>query len=236
MNIGMYCRVSSPLAKDEDTDDYKQKQKQDVDNQVYALRSFINNRWNLDNLVEKIVISYLEYASSVKHRPIFNQMMEDARLGKLQIIVVWKIDRFARSMNDFCYWTQQLSKWGVRFIATQDNIDTDITTASGQLMMNILGAFAQFERQIIVERINASIAMRRAKGLPIGRTKVIARIDEMFRLHKEEKMSIRKIAERMGLAKSLVERRLKAYAKLQPVGNIHDSEVYEIPISEEDIL
>lgn len=230
MKIGMYCRVSSPLAKDNDTEEYKHKQKQDVENQVHALSSFIANRW-IDNwdVTKNEVIPYLEFASSVKHRPVFNKMMEDARLGNLHIIIVWKIDRFARSMNDFCYWTKQLSTWGVRFIATQDNIDTDITTASGQLLMNILGAFAQFERQIIVERINASIAMRRSKGLPIGRTKVIARIDKMWEMHGNG-ISIRKIAEKFGQSKSLVERRLKEYGK----NHVTKIEDYEVPVSEED--
>lgn len=228
MKIVIYVRVSSPIAKDDDTEDFKKKQKQDVDNQIFALRSFADNRqWEISHI-------YMEYQSSVKHRPIFNTMMEDARLGKFKTMLVWKIDRFARSMNDFCYWTKQLQTWGVRFIATQDNIDTDITTASGQLMMNILGAFAQFERQIIVERINASIAMRRAKGLPIGRTKIIARIDKMFQMHKEGK-SIREIAKEMELDKSLVFRRIKEYdKKAKLVGMVHDTEIYEMPISEED--
>lgn len=205
MKVAIYCRVSSPLAKDSDNDEYQHKQMQDVENQVYPLSMFVNNRnWTIEK-------TYLEYASSVKHRPIFNIMMEDARRGKFNTLVVWKIDRFARSMNDFCYWIKQLTSWNVRFIATQDNIDTDVDTASGQLLMNILGAFAQFERQIIVERINASIAMRRSKGLPIGRTKTITRIDEMSRLHREEKLSYRDIGGKFGVSKDLVMRRIREY-------------------------
>jgi len=210
MKVAIYVRVSSPLAKETDNEEIKKKQKQDVEMQLYSLNEYVSNKlsWMLTD-------TYVEYASSVKHRPIFLKMMEDARKGKFDCIVVWKIDRFARSIQDFFYWIKELDRWEVRLIVYTQNIDTDKQSPTGKLMMTILAAFAEFEREIIIERINASIAMRRAKGLPIGRTKIIGRIDEMSELHKMG-MSYRNIGKKMNLDKTLVMRRIKEYDKKNP--------------------
>ncbi len=209
MKVAIYARVSSPLPKvgdKEAEEDFKKRLKQDTENQIVPLKEYVTNKqWELYEI-------YVDHISSIKKKPNFNRMMEDARWAKFDCILVWKIDRFARSMQDFIYWIKELDRLGVRFIAITQNIDTDKQSPSGRLLMSILAAFAEFERDIIIERIHASIAMRKAKGLPIGRTKTIARLGRLYEM-REEGFSIRAIAKELGVSKSLVERRLNEEAK-----------------------
>src|SRR5262249_57396385 len=93
--------------------------------------------------------------------------LQDARHRRIELVMVWKLDRFARSALDALQWLQQLDGYGVGFkILTQD-IDT--TTPYGRLVFTILAAVAELERETIRERVRAGMERARAKGRPIGR-------------------------------------------------------------------
>lgn len=102
-------------------------------------------------------------------RPGWDKMLKDCRPG--DVVIVWKLDRVGRSMIDLLTKLQKLEQMGVGFRAVRDNIDT--TTSTGKFMLNMLGAFAQFERDLIVERTLAGMAAARAAGKQVGAKRVM---------------------------------------------------------------
>ena len=101
-------------------------------------------------------------------RPALDQMLADAQAGKLDLVAVWKLDRLGRSLAHLLRLLDQLQGWGVAFVSLRDaGIDT--TTAAGRLMLQLVGAFAEFERSLIQERIVAGIARAQAEGTHCGR-------------------------------------------------------------------
>ncbi len=100
-------------------------------------------------------------------RPQFQALMTDAREKKFDVAVVTKLDRLGRSIRDLINTIWELNNLGVKFTSVNDNIDT--TTSNGKLLFHILAAFAQFEREIIQERMMAGIAKAKQEGRQIGR-------------------------------------------------------------------
>lgn len=142
MKIAIYCRVS--------TDE------QDVDKQEYLCSEYCK-RNNLE--VYKI---YKDVISGTKSsRPEFNQLLEDMRNYKFNAIMVTKLDRIGRSLQHLLSLFDEFNKRGIHFIATSQNIDS--STATGKLQLHILGAFAEFERNLISERTKEG--MKRAIGI-----------------------------------------------------------------------
>ncbi len=176
------------------------------------------------------VIEYAEKESSVRKRPVFNAMIEDARRGRVDVILVWRIDRFARSMKDYVLVTLDLYQMKVRLISTTENVDTGDENPFAEFQRGLLALLAQLERKIIVARVNAGIAQssrdyaagrigkdkhtKSGKDLPHGRPKKIFRRDEVFRLRAQKPpMSLRKIAARLDLSMSAVVRCLESVPK-----------------------
>jgi len=100
-------------------------------------------------------------------RPAFQQLMTDARAKQFEVVVVAKLDRFGRSLRDLINSIHELNAISIQFTSINDNINT--TTPNGKLLFHVLGAFAEFEREIIQERMMAGIAKSRALGRIIGR-------------------------------------------------------------------
>lgn len=100
-------------------------------------------------------------------RPVLDMMMQDMRAGKFSAIVVWKLDRLGRSLQHLLQILQELQKRNVRLIITDMNLDT--STPQGKLWFSVVGAFAEFERSLIIERIRAGIARRKKEGKFLGR-------------------------------------------------------------------
>jgi DNA invertase Pin-like site-specific DNA recombinase len=97
--------------------------------------------------------------------------MADARLRRFDCVVVWKLDRFGRSLVHCVNALQELQALGVRFVAVSQGIDTDEANPAAKLLMHILAAVAQFERELIRERVSAGIKHAKAKGVKLGRPK-----------------------------------------------------------------
>ena len=106
------------------------------------------------------------YSGGDTNRPALQRMMADIRAGQIDIVVVYKIDRLSRAIIDFGELQMEFEKNGVSFVSVTQDINT--STSSGRMMLNILVAFAQYERELIAERIRDKMAATRRKGDWVG--------------------------------------------------------------------
>jgi putative DNA-invertase from lambdoid prophage Rac len=149
--------------------------------QVRELTEYVERRgWQLASV-------YQDQISGAKaSRPGLDQLMADARRQRFDIVVVWKLDRFGRSLVHCVSGIQELASLGIRFIATSQGLDTDESTPATELLMHILAAVAQFERDLIRERVSAGMKAAKTHGAKtgnaIGRPRRIFNRDEVVRL------------------------------------------------------
>jgi DNA invertase Pin-like site-specific DNA recombinase len=151
--VALYARVSTLLA-------------QDPEMQLRELREYVSRRGWI------VIGEYVDRTSGAKEsRPALNRLMADAHQRKFDVIVVWKIDRFGRSLRHLVNALAELEGRGVAFVSFRDNLD--LSTPSGRLMFQIIGAMAEFERSLIQERVRAGLRNARAKGKKLGRPRVV---------------------------------------------------------------
>ena len=106
-------------------------------------------------------------SGSKDSRPELNRLMADAKRRRFDVVLVWKLDRFARSLRHLVNALAEFESLNIAFVSLSDNLD--LSTASGRLMFQIIGAMAEFERALIQERVKAGIRNARANGKHIGR-------------------------------------------------------------------
>src|ERR1700739_203361 len=136
---------------------------QDVGMQLSELREFCRHRnWNVAAEFVDRGISGAEDS-----RPELNRLMAEAHRGKFSVIVVWKFDRFARSVSHLLRALETFRSLGVEFVSFSEQMDT--TTPAGKMVFTVLGAVAELERSLIVERVKAGLRNARAKGKRLGR-------------------------------------------------------------------
>ena len=166
-----------------------------------------NQRLELEKYCERqgwvIVKTYNDtgISGSKSDRPALNEMLQDAGKGKFQVLVVWKIDRLARSTMDLLNILMTLKNNGVDFCSTTQAIDT--TTSYGKMVMTFLGAIAEFERDTIIERVNAGIARAREQGVILGRPRVGFDVGKALQLNSEG-VGVRRIAKELGVSHGTV--------------------------------
>jgi putative DNA-invertase from lambdoid prophage Rac len=190
MRIGLYARVST-------TD-------QDCSQQLRELRDYAAaRRWDVEG-------EYVDHAVSgtKDSRPAMNRLMAAARRRAVDAVVCWKIDRWGRSMPGFVSSVQELRLLGVRFIAVTQGIDTDESNPTARLMLHLLAAFAEFERELIVERTRAGLHRARREGRVGGRRPVVVDRNRIARMD-EAGLTTRQIGEEIGISASTVCRILK---------------------------
>ena len=140
-----------------------------------------------------------------RRRPQLDGLMKDAHKRLFDVVLVWKFDRFARSVKHLVDSLEEFRALGIDFISYTEGIDT--TTPSGELLFHIMGAVGQFERDLIAERVRAGIAHARAMGKRIGRPR--ASIDAaQVRALRQQGHSLRKIAQALDVPVSRVRRAL----------------------------
>lgn len=151
MRIAIYARVST-LNKG-----------QDVDMQLVDLQKFSASKdWTIfKEYIDKGV------SGSKSSRPALDRLMKDAALGLFDAVLVWKLDRFGRSVRHLANSIAELQSQGVTFISLKDSID--LSTAQGRLMFSLLSAMSEFERELICERVKSGMENARRKGKRIGR-------------------------------------------------------------------
>lgn len=148
MKVVCYCRVST--------------QEQTTENQEIRLKEYCENRkW--DYKIEK------EVESSRKTRPVKAMVLNQLRGGMYDTLVIYKLDRWARSSQELSLEIEELYNRGIVFISLSDNID--LSTATGKLQFQILSAFAEFERNLIRERTLEGLNRARKQGKSLGRPK-----------------------------------------------------------------
>ena len=148
-----------------------------------------------------------------RHRPQLDALMKDARKRLFDVVLVWKFDRFARSVTHLVDSLEEFRALGVDFVSYTEGIDT--TTPSGELLFHIMGAVAQFERDLIVERVRAGIAHARAMGKRIGRPRAVIDADQV-RVLRQQGKSFRKIAQALDVPVSRVRRALASISGQLP--------------------
>lgn len=165
MRVGIYARVST-------------HDQQTLPMQIKKMREYAKNRdWEV---VEEIK----EVGSGAKVRPQREELLKKARQRKIDGIIVWKLDRFGRSLADLITTLNELREMNVAFVSLTEALD--LSTPSGRAMAGMLSTFAEFERDIIRERVKAGIADARAKGKPHGRPATAAKKKaEVLKLKKE---------------------------------------------------
>jgi putative DNA-invertase from lambdoid prophage Rac len=190
MKVALYARVSTA------------NKGQDVDLQ---LREYAKQRgWT-------VVSEYVDQgvSGSKDSRPELNRLMLDAKQRKIDTVLVWKLDRFGRSLKHLVNALAELEAVGVAFVSLRDAFD--LTTPAGRLMFGVVAAMAEFERDLIRERVKAGIANARSKGRAIGRRAVVIDHAKLTAM-RSEGQTIREIASTLGCSRSLVHKTLQVSA------------------------
>jgi DNA invertase Pin-like site-specific DNA recombinase len=131
--------------------------------QERALREYVLRRgWKLQQIYRDQGVS-----GASSNRPALNELLKACRRGSVDVVVVWKFDRFARSLKQLMSGLEMCRALGIDFVSVTESIDTSLP--SGELVFQMIGAVAQFERSLIGERVKSGLANARAKGKTLGR-------------------------------------------------------------------
>jgi DNA invertase Pin-like site-specific DNA recombinase len=196
LRIALYARVST------------NGKLQDPEMQLRELREYAARRgW-------EIVAEFVDrgVSGTKEKRPQLDAMMRACQARDVDAVLVWKLDRFARSLKHLVNALAEFDALGIAFISLRDNLD--LTTPAGRLMFQIIGAMAEFERSLIVERVRAGLHNPdkpgfSSKGNRLGRPRVGVPVAKIERL-KREGVSLREIARQVGVSKTTILRALAA--------------------------
>jgi DNA invertase Pin-like site-specific DNA recombinase len=192
--VAIYLRVSTS--------------KQDTNNQRRELKAVaVRSDWQIMKVYEDAGISG---AKGRDKRPGLDAMMKGVNAKEFDMVAAWSVDRLGRSLTDLLSILQGLRDKGVDLFLHQQGLDT--STTAGRAMFQMLGVFAEFERGIIRERVNAGLARAREKGTKLGRPTVSAAIEKRaLKLYAGGKgVGILKIGRTLGIGTSTVQRIVKA--------------------------
>jgi putative DNA-invertase from lambdoid prophage Rac len=177
LRVGIYARVST-------------QDQQTLPLQLEVMRKYAKTRkW-------PIILEIKDIGSGVKDRERRELLMQAARRREIDAVIVWKLDRWGRSLHDLISTLKELSELEVGFISLTEALD--LTTAIGRAMAGVLAVFAEFEREMLKERVKAGIAQARKKGKNHGRPRTVTR----------HKVKIKELFSQ-GLSKAEIARRLK---------------------------
>ena len=187
--VAIYARVSTD--------------RQTADSQLHELRKFVRRaKWT-------VYREYIDngYSGKDTQRPAYTEMLNDARHRQFDLLLVWKLDRLSRSLKDLIATLDELGHLGIDFISYDNQLDT--SNPSGKLVFNIIGAVAEFERDIIGERVRAGLANARRKGKKLGRPRIHPSIRKKAIKLRERGLSNRAIGKDLRIAESTVRNWLK---------------------------
>ncbi len=187
--VAIYARVSTDRQK--------------VDMQINELRQFAaRSGWN-------IYEEYIDqnYSGGNTKRPAFTAMMDAARKRKFDLLLVWKLDRLSRSLKDLIVTLDELGSCGIDFVSYDNNLDT--STPTGKLVFQIVGAVAEFEKEIIRERVVAGLATARNKGKRLGRPPISKYVYDQALKMRSEGLSYRNIGKVLGIDEGTIRKRAR---------------------------
>lgn len=193
MNTAVYIRVST--------------EGQRTDSQELELKRYARQRgW-------KDLTFYTDRISGSKTtRPKLDQLMQDIRAGRIERLIVYKLDRLGRSLTHLALILDELNRLKVPLIASSQGIDTSDDNPAGRLQLGVLMAVAEFERGIIKERVNAGLAAARQRGVQLGRPPTINRRVVEIRKLKARGLGLRAIARQLKMPPSSVHKALQLAA------------------------
>jgi DNA invertase Pin-like site-specific DNA recombinase len=183
--VGLYARVS--------THDQKT-----LPLQIRTMREYAAKRgW-------EIAVQIKEIGSGAVERELRGKLMAAARRREIDVVLVWRLDRWGRSLADLVVTLKELSELGVGFVSLTEALD--LTTPTGRAMAGLLSVFAEFEREILRERIRAGIIEARRKGTKLGRpTTAVKKSGQIRKLHRAG-VSKAEIARRLEIGRTSVRR------------------------------
>ena len=186
--VGLYARVST-------------HDQQTLPMQMSAMRDYAKKRrW-------AIAVEVKDVGSGAKMRPEREKLIEAARRREIDCVVVWRLDRWGRSLVDLVSTLQELTVLEVGFVSLSEALD--LTTPSGRALAGMLAVFAEFERDILRDRVKAGIDQAKKDGKPHGRPVTAGKlVPEMKQLRKEG-LSKRAIARQLGGSRTSVIRLLR---------------------------
>lgn len=185
MKAGIYARVST-------------HDQQTLDMQIEAMKEYIEARnWTLE-------MEITETGSGSRNNPKRKQLIEEARRRRVDVIIVWKLDRWSRSVHDLFHTLKELNELNVGFISLTEALD--LTTPTGRAMAGLLSIFAEFERELISERVKAGIAHARSKGGAHGRPATASLLSDTVRELYKQGMSKSEIARNLNIGRTSVRR------------------------------
>ena len=178
--VAIYARVSTVGAG------------QDPEMQTRELKEYCERRgWT-------VVGEYVDrgVSGAKDSRPQLDRLMEEAHKRRFSLLVVWKFDRFARSVSHLLRALETFRALGIEFVSLTEQVDT--TTPMGKMIFTILGSVAELERSLVIERVRAGMRNARAKGKRIGRPPLRqfspADVEKTRTVQAKEKASIRRLA------------------------------------------
>jgi len=168
--------------------------------QLDAIRGYVASRTDwAGGAVEEFADK--GHSGSKDRRPQLDRLMTAVRTGTVDAVIVYKLDRFGRSLQHLIAALQEFKSYGTDFVSVTERLD--LSSAAGELMFNLIGSFAQFERSLIVERVNNGIAYARRhgtkSGASIGRPHVICD-REALRKDRAAGMSLRALAAKYSIS------------------------------------
>lgn len=191
--VALYARVSTT------------NHGQNPEVQLSELRQYAQRRgWTITN-------EYVDHGvnGAKDSRPQLNKLMRDAHHRAFDAVVVWKIDRFGRSLKHLVTALADLGAYGVAFISLSDQLD--LSTPSGRLMFHIIAAMAEFEHALIAERVRAGLAHARQKGVRLGRPRVRVNARAVARLRAEGR-SWAEVCQTLNLSRGTAQRAAQAFS------------------------
>ncbi|MBL8196298.1 MAG: recombinase family protein [Blastocatellia bacterium] len=187
MKVGLYARVSTI-------------DQQSLSLQLQAMRSYVENRkWS-------IALEIKDVGSGANLRPQRELLLAAARRREIDVVIVWKLDRWGRSLSDLVVSLKELSELNVGFVSLTEALD--FSTPIGRAMAGVLAVFAEFERDILKERVRAGITQARLEGKSHGRPKSAALKKKQVKSLFAKGLSKSEISRRLGISRASVRRLL----------------------------
>src|SRR5262249_31720212 len=176
--------------------------KQTVENQLRELKQIAERRgWQV---VEEYHDAGISGAKGREERPGLDRMLKDASRRRFDVVMAWAIDRLGRSLIDLLGTIQGLEASGVDLFLEQQAIDT--TTPAGKLMFQVTGAFAEFERSMIRQRVKAGLKRAAEQGTQLGRPRIAPAVEKRILSHLRDGKGILKVARLVGVGTGTVQR------------------------------
>jgi DNA invertase Pin-like site-specific DNA recombinase len=170
-----------------------------LDMQISAMEEFATHRgWVIVGKWREV------YSGAKKDRPLRTEIMHLARQRKIDIVLVFKLDRWSRNLSDLVVTLDELTDLGVAFVSTQEMFD--MTTSMGKAFTGLLGVFAEFERNMIRERVQAGVKRYREKNQTWGRPAIAMKFAPVVKLMLQEGKSKGEICRELNISKSSIAR------------------------------